>query len=621
MLIIQVNDYKNPAEHELSRTLSALDFPQPGFVKEGELIKFRGWVVIPDGFAEPQIVFEQGLTCVIEPLNVDRPDVAKKMHDVKGINVPLRSGFMYEFPLGCGEATISIQIGADRLKWKVVTVSQLDQEVCVTSLLTILDKLGSYDPSLLTKNELDLAKAAPEEFLDQLAESKFRKARSIRSENALNTSGFSQRESYYFSKLILELTDENIFFNFLDSAKNINSLVLHNPFGPGVAICSQSFLVNGTNILVFQADAEYFFVAQHFHAAEMVFFPRRNLILLLDGGYHAVSIFKSVIGYLIKKPEMLRQVNIKRSESQFLGLVVNDLTPYHFLYDVLPTFEHLKQQNLLDYAGPIYALNGKEYLSITSLYGLSSVESSVRPDGLEALQRDHGGFFLYVGASSKSNLDAQIQKLDERLIGFAAKHPAVKINEQGGPVIWIGISSFKRSWSNQVEALRNTLINLLGKYPSLFIIFDGMTSSIFNHENKDALTLADEEIVSEIVRSVLCPDQYLSVVGRTSLEKIQYAQLANIFIANYSTGSMYPARIHKKPGVAHLSKAMYPVVAHMHKHFDTRLISGSEVEDIPDPANPRVDFVSYKVNEAAIIREVSSLLTELGIAPKPDSRH
>lgn len=620
MLIIQVNDYENPAEHELSRTLSALDFPQPGFVKEGELIKFRGWVVIPDGGSEPQIVFEQGLTCVIEPLNVDRPDVAKKMHDVKRINVPLRSGFMYELPLGCGEVTISIQIGADRFKWKGVTVSQLDSEVCATRLLNILDKLGSYDPSLLEKNEVDLAKAAPEEFLDQLAESKFRKSRSIRSENAINTPGLSQKEIHYFSKLILELTDDNVFFELLDSAKTIRSLVLHNPFGPGVAICSQSFLVNGTNILVFQTNAEYFFVAQHFHAAEMVFFPRRNLILLLDGGYHAVSVFKSVIRYLIKKPEMLRQMSIKKSESRFLGLVVNDLTPYHFFYDILPTFEHLQQQHLLDYAGPIYALNGKEYLSITSLYGLSSAESSVRPDELEALQRDHGGFFLYVGASSRSNLDVEIQDLDERLIDFAAKHSAVKINEQGGPVIWIGVSSFKRSWSNQVEALRSTLVDLLGKYPSLFVIFDGMTSSIFNYETRDALTLADEAIVSEIVSSILCPDQYISVVGRTSLEKIQYAQLANIFIANYSTGSMYPARIHKKPGVAHLSKAMYPVVEHMHKHFDTRLIGGSEVEDIPDPANPRVDFVSYKVNEAAIIREVSSLLTELGIEPKPDSK-
>lgn len=623
MLLVQIDDNQHWPEYGLHQALFALDFPQTGASEEGSLIKFRGWVVIPDRADMPQIVFEQGSSRMVAPLNVDRPDVARKLREGKNINAPLQSGFTYELPLECGEVIVSFQLGDTQFKWKTITVSQLDEDARLADLANICDNLGAYDPKLLESNNIDFTKAVPQGFLNHLSESKFRGIRSIRSESAGDAPGLSQSEVYYFKKMTSELTDDDVFFNFLDSARRTNSLVLRNPFAPGFAICNQSFIVNGLNILVFQADAEYFFIAQHLHSADMVFFPKRNLVLLLAGGHHDLSVFRALILTLIRQPEILRQINEKNARSQFLGIVVNDLTPYHFFYDILPALEELKQKSLLDYAGPIYALNGKEYLSIASLYGLSSAESSARPADLAAMQNKNGGFFLYVGASSTSKFDATIPKLDERLIEFSSSPSWSNVDTRAdeelmgrGPVIWIGISSFKRSWINQVEALRNTLCTLLGKYPSLFVIFDGMTSSVFSSVNKDDLTLADEAIVSEIVGSILEPNQYLSMVGRTSLEKIQYAKIADLFIANYSTGSMYPARIHKKPGVAHLSKAMLPAVESMHVHFNTRLISGTEIEDIPDPSSPRIDFVSYKVDEAAIIREVFSLLTELHLDPR-----
>lgn len=66
-----------------------------------------------------------------------------------------------------------------------------------------------------------------------------------------------------------------------------------------------------------------------------------------------------------------------------------------------------------------------------------------------------------------------------------------------------------------------------------------------------------------------------------------FAGEADFFITNYSTGSMYPARFHHLPGVAHLSNVLLKAVRDMHAHHDTFVVPLEFVEDLPDPGSAR----------------------------------
>ena len=103
------------------------------------------------------------------------------------------------------------------------------------------------------------------------------------------------------------------------------------------------------------------------------------------------------------------------------------------------------------------------------------------------------------------------------------------------------------------------------------------------------------------------------VAGLPMLEKIRIGMSVDLYMANYTTGSINIARICQKPGVGHMSNKMADHKA-QHIHYCTKVIDQELVKDQSDPEN-RVGYMDYSLPWQAIYNQLLEILIELKIEP------
>lgn len=116
-----------------------------------------------------------------------------------------------------------------------------------------------------------------------------------------------------------------------------------------------------------------------------------------------------------------------------------------------------------------------------------------------------------------------------------------------GLCLWIGVTSTKRSWLEQVEGYAAIINDLSEKVEKLTILVDGMTASI----DGESVPKSDDETLRQILARTNNPVEVISLIGMTYEQKIALGKYANAFISNGGTGSFVPLRIIQLPGVIH----------------------------------------------------------------------
>ncbi|MBT5338784.1 DUF563 domain-containing protein [Candidatus Falkowbacteria bacterium] len=395
----------------------------------------------------------------------------------------------------------------------------------------------------------------------------------------------------------------------------LNKKVSYSPyFQESVSTLLGSFFYKGVNYLVFKSGNEVFFIGQYLHTVDFVFLPKYQIIVKPNVARFHIQHVENLIRFVYDKKDELSSFFLKKNTSK-LNLLINGISPYHFFYDSISNLIPFKKSEFHG-VEKVYVLNKKLYFPLECFLG-DQVEiiDDVKSFDNKILTSNKTN--CLIGQSYKILTESELKFIDDSVCNEASliphTHRVSEVIQRLSPhsfIVWIGVSSQKRAWLNQKETLIELCEILYKKYPGVVIIFDGMTSNLFNEKSAQKDFENDHLMVKEI-RSNLNKDIPIkSIVGFNSIEKLQVAKMVDFFVTNYSTGSIYVSRFYKKHGVAHLSNKLLEAVRNIHEHSNCYVVPADFVNDIPDLVNPRIDFVSYEIEKNKFLNFTLSRVSE-----------
>jgi hypothetical protein len=162
--------------------------------------------------------------------------------------------------------------------------------------------------------------------------------------------------------------------------------------------------------------------------------------------------------------------------------------------------------------------------------------------------------------------------------------------------LWIGITSQKRKWVEQVEGISKLIELISKKGMPLHIYFDGWTSPMTPSSSDQINIDSDLGVVDEIIkRTKNAQFTHTSIIGFNPKDKIKAAMNSDLYIANYASGSIFVSRFAGLRGLSHLNNNMER--SH-HVHYQNQEIDKSLVTDIKeDGKNGHHVSYSIKVND------------------------
>ena len=120
--------------------------------------------------------------------------------------------------------------------------------------------------------------------------------------------------------------------------------------------------------------------------------------------------------------------------------------------------------------------------------------------------------------------------------------------------IWVGITSSKRAWLQQIEGYTSIITALANDYSRVNVFVDGVTSAINVESPKSSDTDVFRLLASNLSSSTNL--NLVSLIGTNYESKIRTCAGVDAFISNGGTGSFVPLRILKKPGVIHTNSKL-----------------------------------------------------------------
>ncbi|NLC36929.1 MAG: hypothetical protein GX772_10900 [Alcaligenaceae bacterium] len=574
-----------------------LDSPATTKSYDGSSLTVAGWIN-PAGSELYQISVEGDFGVVSGYPEKPRPDVADKTGAAPLKGQDRFCGFSMELPFS-PEIRINVHFPHGVYHWKTLKSFALDSDLPKHISRLLADGVKSDE----------LTGGSPVSgLLSNAVGFLFRNTRLHRFP-ALGELPLAAAEQGFFLRFVEFLSDASFSHDVMCVNREGGSAI-PGPFAMGESRLLGS-VFHQINFLVFDFEGERFYVGQYLHAADFVYFPARNFVFVLPGALYEHAHLHALITGAAQHPDKFAGSSDAVAAVAVNQVVVNGVSPYHFFYDTWPALHVAGRKGGLRHIDRIWAINGHCYLTVELMKARGS--SLQAASAAELAQASRGiGFdaMSVVGVSYKALTETEIRYMDQELLQEVAAIPAFSeryafLNSYE-LVLWVGISQQKRAWLNQQEALIEVLTSLHEKHPGFCVIFDGMTADIFE-ASKSADFSADEAVVSSIVRSLPKGIAAYSLVGCGSMEKMHVASKCHFFIANYSTGSMYPARFCRLPGIAHLSNSMLEEVRPIHIHTDTHIVPTDLVVDIPDENCERLDFVSYSIDAgdfSAFVKQV-----------------
>lgn len=387
----------------------------------------------------------------------------------------------------------------------------------------------------------------------------------------------------------------------------------------GVVLGSK--LVSAWNVLIVQEAEQRLFVFQGVSSCDAVFIPGLNTLIIV------CHITRQQVFQCLKElehsPEFFKLVK----HSMFLGYLVGHSRPYHCNYDSLLALQHIREEGELLAEDALYSKSDEAFIDLGSGLELVQKHQYLSRSSLNKMTEKHNGYLLKLGSWFWCDQKPNIRSLelairvDQSLRKFAsnestiASSGALAVMEECQPLLWVGITGQKRCWIEQVEGTVNILNTLYEYYPRMGIIFDGWTPPLSSSNYHRSESRKDSEIIQKIIKNLKFRNQgrFGIIVGQTMLEKIRVGMSVDLFMANYTTGSINIARICQKPGVGHMSRKM---ASHrsQHIHYRTREIDTELVQD-QDDSQTLAGYINYSLPWQAIYNELIKILGELNIKP------
>ena len=387
----------------------------------------------------------------------------------------------------------------------------------------------------------------------------------------------------------------------------------------GVVLASR--LVSAWNILMIQDSGQRLFVFQGVTSCDAVFIPGLNTLIIVCHISHQQIL--QCLRELCHTPDFF-QINRPRS---FLGYLVGHSRPYHCNYDSLLAFQRILDEGELLPEDALFSKSDEAFIDLGDALGLVQ-EHQIRTKGhLNKMTESEDGYLLKLGfwfwcGQKPDNHSFELaSKVDNSIREFSKTNSmlsasgALDFIEECQPLLWVGITGQKRCWLEQIEGTAAILNALYEYYPKLGIIFDGWTPPLTSSDYHRTEARKDNDIIQKIIKELPFRKhgRFGVIAGLPMLEKIRVGMSVDLFMANYTTGSINVARICQKPGVGHMSRKMANHKT-QHIHYRTKEIDTRLVQDQGD-SQTLAGYIDYSLPWQAIYNQLIEILFELNIKP------
>lgn len=271
-----------------------------------------------------------------------------------------------------------------------------------------------------------------------------------------------------------------------------------------------------------------------------------------------------------------------------LFLLLEQTRPYHFFYDQLIYYYHLR--------------NNGNVFDNEAFFRVSTQNHTDRRDKVFIFPIIIGMNF-FQNDTSINTLREQMEKNIRETV-LAENRPLLNKDRAHDLVIWHGVTGEKRRWIEQEEACFKIVLELKKYVNSIKIIIDGMTA-------KEGQNIVQQEETYIYERLKLKFSKFNnvsidSIIGLDYRQKISICNDIDLFIANGGTGCMVPLRFMKKPGVVHHSPKMFTFPDN---YPETVKFNAIELtNDVYEGEQKRADYCSYHIPWQHIFNLIADIL-------------
>lgn len=589
-----------------------LEWPKkPYFFKDGETIRFSGWIIAEPDDNVTFMVWKNDEVVGSHILNTERPDVAR------AYNVsPTHSIYGFNFQLAAGEFTrieISTKKGAYDI-WHAEYFKGMDNP----AFLGVRNRwLDLHDGTMDLSIEAAVAKydgALVEEFISEflIVSDVAQAVARINDLDGESTVSFDSLNTF-----ICDLRNPYWSIDAIEQASMSKELTVQSIFGNVKAVCSGSFIVRDFNYLAFRDGAHMFYVVQYCGSVSVIF-PTYFLVLGISVAEWVIasrSNLRGVFDILSNSEKYANKKNHLALQAKFVGLNVSQSRPYHYFYDYLYGMHILKSR--MREIPDTYSVSGFDFVDISKAFGTNAIWHTYSSDDLNTHLAQEQGFIISPCVQfCQTNDKKMLGEMCERLVeNFAYATKSVDENNSKAddvtshfPIVWIGVSTEKRSWLEQVDGYSSIINKLKETYPNICILVDGRTFPI-NPLQADYSHKQREDEICRVLMENCSGIKFVSLIGLTAAEKIFFAQKCNLFVSSYATDSMYPSCVCRKAGVVYAPQAL-GAARGLHVHHDILEVPQGYVKDIGENSNNNPYAVSVSIDWQVIYELIVQVIEQ-----------
>jgi len=384
----------------------------------------------------------------------------------------------------------------------------------------------------------------------------------------------------------------------------ITSLLTHS---------QHSLPLGDANALYFRGT-EPFYVLQGNFCIEAFYYPNSSVFILLRGCLdHEVKLQK-LLTLLHNKGRELELYYQK--STNFCGFYCFHQSPYHYYYfkvsHLLPALAEVHGLNDIS----VYSLPGKSFLDLSQIS--EKISKDIILNKMFSLEEHdkQASFYVCIGDHRKHLTKDKIEISDFSVQKYLInkdfenkKIDEIKKLSKTHFVLWLGITSGKRIWVEQIQTYKKLIEGLLNIVSNVVVIVDGWTKG---RGYKDEAPTEDQKLADKLVSSFTGHKniKFINLVAEKAEIKAKAALDVDFFVANHATGSIWVSRIAGAKGVTHISNLARESAVSQHIHPHAQLFPKEHISDIESEDAHTPFHVSYSILPEKFMSVVLPLLGE-----------
>ena len=433
--------------------------------------------------------------------------------------------------------------------------------------------------------------------------------------------------------LLTACSADDVGLTWVREATTTGRCTVPSPFGNVEPMfCQESHeLDKGLNALRFvdPLTRHSLFVLQNISSADSLYLPEQHVLIYLAHARQADvrGLWQALFTRLRARLAWERESGDLPRPRRWGGVLVSNHRPGHFFYESLSALLKLEERGA--WAAAVPQLIQREDHDFYDLAPIFPAWPHVRCSRQQLVTASsQGTWFLHLGDNPHHRAARQrhYDVIDARLMAHAQAHPDAAAQAclttlaDAHPVIWVGLEGQKRCWLEQIEGLARLLNRLAARHPRLGVVIDGWTLPQTPSARNVAEAQTDEVLAQQLQdRLQVGPGvRCVRLVGAHSATKLSVAARVDFFVANFAGGSLHVSRLARRPGVAHLSRALgqHSVAegVQLHPHPAVRLFPSRWVTDRPDQAPSVRSGRGWRRQRTPVSQEIAAL--SYSIAPE-----